>query len=99
MYGGVAVPSFARASNRIAQRDRERLQPSLEMLPLIESVPIKRLAHLLGARRANAALGLVELQALRFEGKLAEIQQAAHIGLEILDEILMEHTKNPPGQH
>src|SRR5215469_15484690 len=45
----------------------ERLEPGLEMPPLLEPLTEDRLAHLLGARGAHGALVLVETQALLLE--------------------------------
>src|SRR5882757_2384765 len=69
------------------------------MLPLIESLTINGLANLLGTRGAHAADRLVKLDALRFELKAAEVQNAPDAAVEIIDDVLMMYPKNPAGQH
>src|ERR1700692_1909866 len=51
----------------VAQRVLERAEPRLVVLPLVESVAVNRLAHLLRTRRADAALGLVKFDARGLE--------------------------------
>ena len=92
--GCIATFFIAVAGQRIAERALERLEPGLEVLPLLEPLAKDRLAHLLGAGGAHAALGLVELDALRLELKPAEIEHAPHAALKILDHVLVMHAQN-----
>ena len=39
----------------------------------------------------------MELDALGLEPEPAEIKQAAHVAVEIVDDILMMYAQNPPG--
>src|ERR1700686_1715295 len=87
------------ALQRIAECMLERFEPGLEMLPLIESLTIDGLADLLGTGGANAAHRLVKLDALGFERQAAEIKNAPHVALQIIDDILMIDAKHPSGQY
>src|SRR4029077_4165531 len=90
------IPVLAR---RLAERDRERSEPGLEVLPLLKSAAEDRLADLLGARRAHAALGLMKRHALRLELQAAEIEHAPHAALKIIDDVLVEDAQDAPRQH
>src|SRR5260221_6556008 len=97
-------PSRSRSSmavtvQRIAQRVLESPEPWLVVLPLIEPFPINRLAHLLRACRAYAALGLVELNARRLELQAAEVENPPHAAFEIIDHVLMLDSKDPSWKH
>src|SRR5271155_4933705 len=83
----------------ITQSVFERLEPWLEIRPLIEAVAENGLANLFRARGAHAALGLVKLDASRFELKPAEIQDAPHAAFKILDDVLMLNAKNAARQN
>src|ERR1700730_8574729 len=84
---------------RVPQSDFKRLEPGLEILPLIETLAIDGLANLLGARGSHASHRLMELDALRFKFEAAEFQNAAHIALEVVDHVLVMYPQNPAGQH
>src|ERR1700676_125171 len=86
------------AVERVAKGDFKRLEPGLEMLPLIETLAKDGLANLLGTRGSHASQGLVELDAPGFEFESAEFQDAAHIALEVVDHVLVMHPQNPAGQ-
>src|SRR6266404_5100429 len=75
------------------------IEPWLEVPPLIDPFLEDRAAHLLRTRGSDAPLGLVELQALRFELETTEIQHSAHIGLEILDHVFVLDAQYPPRQY
>ena len=80
------------------ERRPERPEPGLEALPLIESVLENRPAHLLRTGSAHAALGLVELQALRLERQPAEFENAPDIAFQIIDHFLVLHAQDPARQ-
>src|SRR4029077_7283228 len=69
------------------------------MLPVVEPLPIDSLANLLRARRAHAAPGLVDEDALGLERQSAEIEHASHVALEVLDHVLVDYAQNAPGKH
>ena len=58
-------------------------------MPLVDARLEDRLAHLLRARSANAALGRVELEAGGLEVEAANIQNPPHFALQILDHLLV----------
>src|SRR5207302_8867348 len=67
--------------------------------PLVDALFIYRLANLLGARGAHAAISPVELYAGGLERQSEEVQQAADIAFEILDDALVLHAQDPPRQY
>src|ERR1700685_2596511 len=79
----------------VARRPKQRL----EMLPLLEPLAVDGLANLLRACRAHTALGLMKLDALRFEGQRAKVENASHAVVEISDHILMMNAQDAPGEH
>src|SRR2546429_9498677 len=60
--------------------------------------PYTSLFRSLGARRAYAALGPVELDAGGLERQSEEVQQAPDIAFEMLDDALVLHVQDPPRQ-
>src|SRR5579859_4595630 len=80
------------------ERRPERSQPRIETAPLVEALLVYRLAHLLRARRSHASLRLIELEARRLELEAAELEDTAHVGIEIFDHILVIHAQDLPGQ-
>src|SRR6266478_5448468 len=103
-FDRVTVPRRAAAAlatvtdQCVAQRVFERTQPRLVVPPQIESLTIDRLAHLLGTRGSDAALGLVELNAGRLERQFAVVEDPADAALQIPDHVLVVHAQDPPGQ-
>src|SRR6185436_20803894 len=71
------------------QRTFEWVEPLLEMSPLIHAGPVDGLADLLGARGSHGALVLEEAQAFWLERKPAVVEQAPHLGLDIVDHLLV----------
>ena len=61
---------------------------------MIDALLEYRLSHLLGAGGPDAALGLVEFNALRLEWKVAEIEKPAHVCLEVFDHVLVLDPKD-----
>src|SRR5260370_41940604 len=84
---------------RVAKGNFKRLEPGLEMLPLIETLAIDGLANLLGTRGAHASHGLMELDAPGFEFESAESKDAPDATFEVVDHVLVMHPQNPAGQH
>src|ERR1700722_10556317 len=82
------------AQQSITQRVPECAEPRLEMSPLIQALAKDRLANLFRAGGADAALRFVELHAGRLEVETAEIEEPAHVGLEILHHILVIDTEH-----
>src|SRR5258706_5418151 len=74
-------------------------KPRLEVPPLIDAFLESRPPHLLRARGSYASLGLVEFDALWFELEPTEIQDPAHIRLEVFDHVFMLDAKHPSRQH
>ena len=68
------------------------------MRPLVKPRPEDGLADLLGTRGAHAALGLVEFDAGGLEFKPAEIENPAHVPLEIVHHILVVDSQHAPRQ-
>src|ERR1700730_3031322 len=64
-------------------------EPWFIIAPLIQALAIDRLPHLLRTCSVDPAFRLVEIDARRFEIEIAEIQDAAHIRLEILDDVFV----------
>src|SRR5258708_36131900 len=92
LYSSLAV-------ERVAKGNFKRLEPGLEMLPLIKTLAIDGLAYLLGTRGSHASHGLMGLDALRFELESTEFQDATHIALEVVDYVLMMDPQNPARWH
>src|SRR6202140_999170 len=84
---------------RVAQRVFERTQPLLVVPPLVESLAENRLAHLLRARRAYAALGLVKIDAGGLELEVAEVEDSPHVAVQVIDDVFMLHSEYPARQH
>src|ERR1700722_4419735 len=82
-----------------AQRALERTQPGLEATPLVEALFVDRPAHLLRARRAHAALGLVVFETRGLEVESAEIEYAPHVPLEVVHHVLVLDAQHPAGKH
>src|SRR5260370_24504026 len=74
----------------------DRTQPRLVVPPEVESLAIDRLAHLLGTRGSDAALGLVELNAGLLERQFAVVDDPAAAILPIPDHVLVVHPEEPP---
>src|SRR5947207_8079399 len=73
---------------------------------IARSPPLKGSTHLLGARRAHAPLGLVGLETRHLEVEPDELQNPAHLGLEVFDQLLLLHAQYlarigqaAPGRH
>jgi len=74
---GKRLPYFSPYSGQsVAEAILERPQPGFVIPPLVDAFAADGLSHLLGARRAHVALGLVELQAGRLEAQTTEVQDA-----------------------
>src|SRR5438876_3931190 len=103
--GKSSVPAPARVfeahlpTGEVVERALQWCKPGLEVPPLVDALFIYRLANLLGARGAYAALRAVELYAVGLERQSEEVQQAADIAFEILDDALVLHAQDPPRQH
>src|SRR5437773_6794341 len=82
------------AAGQLAEGGLQGSEPRLEVSPLVDALFIYGLAYLLGARRAHAALGLVELEAGRLEIESDEIEDPPHLGFEILDQFLVLDTQD-----
>src|SRR5580704_1775985 len=89
----------SRALERIAKRIFKDCKPRFEIPPLAESFTIQRLANLLGAGGAHIANRRVELNAPGLELEAAEVENAPHIAVEIIDEVLMMDAKHPSWQN
>jgi hypothetical protein len=72
----------------------ERAEPRLEASPLIKAFAVDRLPHLFGTGGVDSPLSLVELDACRLEVETAELEDATHAGIEIIDDVLV-----PDAQH
>src|SRR6202011_5856070 len=77
------------AHERIAERLAQRAEPGLVATPLVEALAKDRLAHLLGACGADAALGAVELEACRLERQLAILEDPPYTALKIVHHVLV----------
>ena len=77
----------------------QRIQPSLVVPPLLEARPEDRLPHLLGTGRADAALGLVVVDAGLLEGKSAELKDPAYLAFEVVDDLLVLNAEDETRQH
>src|SRR5579862_8574682 len=73
---GIAV-----TGQRVSEGILKLPQPGLIIFPLLKALAVDRLAHLLRARGAHAALSLVELHALRLKVQSTELEQAPHAAL------------------
>src|SRR5207302_8778372 len=98
-YHASRIRALQSAGQEVSQRAFERAEPGLEVPPLVDALFIYRLANLLGARGAHAAICPVELYAGGLERQSEEVQQAADIAFEILDDALVLHAQDPPRQH
>src|SRR5438874_12665130 len=98
-YHASRIRALQSAGQEVPQRAFERPEPGLEAPPLVDPLFIYRLANLLGARRAYAALGPVELDAGGLERQSEEVQQAADIAFEMLDDALVLHVQDSPRQY
>src|SRR5438094_4527737 len=85
-YHASRMRALRSAGQEVSQRAFERAEPGLEVPPLVDALFIYRLANLLGARGADAPLGAVELYAGGLERQSEEVQQAADVAFEILDD-------------
>ena len=61
-------------------------QSTLEVSPLPEPLGVDRSTYLLGACRARPMLGVVEPQTALIKRQSQVVQQAAHFGVEVLDQ-------------
>src|SRR2546430_12848888 len=93
------MPPLAVAAQGITERLLQWPEPRLVVTPLVETLAKDRLTHLLGTRRADAALGAVVVQARRLERQFAELEQAPHAPLKILDDVLVMDAQHPTRQH
>src|ERR1700733_14366729 len=91
--------SLIRAWDQSSQRALQRTQPGLEATPLVETLFEDRPAHLLRARRAHAALGLVVFETRGLEVEAAEIEYAPHVPLEVIHHILVLDAQHLAGKH
>ncbi|MGC2460837.1 MAG: hypothetical protein WA446_07690 [Steroidobacteraceae bacterium] len=66
---------------------------------MIEPFAKDRLADLLGTCCPHAAFGLLELNTGWLESKTAEIENAPHIALEVVNDVLAAEPDNPPREH
>src|SRR5437588_13123420 len=98
-YHASRIRALQSAGQEVPQHAFERPEPGLEAPPLIDPLFIYRLANLLGARGAHAAIRPVELDAGGLERQSEEVQQAADIAFEILDDALVLHAQDPPRQY
>src|SRR2546429_7154775 len=98
-YHASRIRALRSAGQELPQRVFDRPEPGLEAPPLVDALFIYRLANLLGARGAHAAICPVELDAGGLERQSEEVQQAADIAFEILDDALVLHAQDPPRQH
>src|SRR5437763_12333747 len=98
-YHASRIRALRSAGQEVSQRAFKRAEPGLEVPPLVDPLFIYRLANLLGARGADAPLGAVELYAGGLERQSEEVQQAADVAFEILDDTLVLHAQDPPRQH
>src|SRR5262245_36219494 len=74
-----------------AERAFQRVQPGLVIPPVIDSLAIDRLAHLLRAGGAHGALVLVEPQTALVERQAAIVEQAPDFALGVRDHALIDH--------
>src|SRR5262249_3109225 len=82
------------ALERVAERISQRREPCFEVPPLVEPLAKDGLAYLLRARRTNAALRAVELEAARLKRQLTVPEDSPHPALEVLDHVLMVDTQH-----
>src|SRR4030088_3241433 len=73
----------------IAKCFAQRLEPGLIVTPLVQTLAIDRLAHLLRARRTYAPFGLVELDTGRLELELTIIQQSTYRSFQIVHDVFV----------
>src|SRR5271167_4503105 len=83
----------------VAEAIFERTQPYFVIPPLVDAFAADGLSHLLGTGRAHVTLGLVELQAGRLEAQATEIQDAAHIALQVLHHVFVLHRQDRSEEH
>src|SRR5256886_16378521 len=93
------MPPLAVAAQGITERLLQWPEPRLVVTPLVETLAKDRLTHLLGTRRADAALGAVVVQARRLERQFAELEQAPDAAFKILDDVLVMDAQHPTRQH
>ncbi len=89
---------------RITQQHRsqgllERLEPRLVMLPVIDTITINRLAHLLGTGSAHSAVVFVKTQTALIERQATVIQQPAYFAVGVLDHGFVNHPMHTARQH
>src|ERR1700757_5323186 len=94
-----SIPLHGRLRNQVAESRPQRTQPWLEVAPMVEAFLEDRPAHLLGTRRSHPALGFVKLETRGLEIETAEIEDAPHIALEIVDHILVLNFEDLARQH
>src|ERR1700691_1411842 len=90
--------SVAITHQSVAECVLQGSEPGLVVLPLIQPLAIDGLPHLLRARRAYAALGLMKLHAARLEVQAAKVENPPHIAFEVIDHLLVLDSENPSGQ-
>src|SRR6266513_6383083 len=103
-----ATPSACEISNcrrhgRVLAEDRpkgllQRSQPGLVISPMLKRFVEDGLAYLLGARRADSPLVLVEPEALLLIRQIAISEQAAHLGLRLRHDGLVDDAVDPVRQ-
>src|SRR5271154_678913 len=103
-------PRFVVASNKrwrcsvpvggqsVAEAILERAQPGFVIPPLVDAFAADGLSHLLRTDRVHVTLSLMELQAGRLEAQATEVQDAAHIALQVLHHVFVLHGQDPPRQ-
>ena len=69
------------------------------MSPLFHTGCVYRLSDLLGTRRPDAALRFVKIDARLLERQIAEFQNPSDLGFEILDDVLVLHSKHEARQY
>src|SRR5216683_2022482 len=95
----ISLTSCSETRDQRPQHVLQRLEPRLEMAPLVEPILEDGLTDLLGACSSHAAPRLVVLEALRLEFEAAEIEQPADIALQVLDDFFVLHPQYLSGQH
>src|SRR5256885_8554430 len=86
------------AAGKLGKGSPQGSEPGLEVTPLVEPLPVNRLADLLGTCRADTALGLVELEARRLKVEPDEVQNPSNLMLEVVDQLLVLHAQDSARQ-